>query len=118
MHQLAHWGARAMGPPSAEDLEPGWLAGALQMAFPPATSGRFEFRIGGEVASLVDGAVIEGPTVRPEAVISGDAEGFYRLVVDRDLDAVSVDGSRAAVRRLLEALPPAAPERTLTAMTA
>jgi hypothetical protein len=118
MHQLAHWGARAMGPPSAEDLEPGWLAGALQMAFPPATSGRFEFRIGREVASLVDGAVIEGPTVRPEAVISGDAEGFYRLVVDRDLDAVTVDGRRAAVRRLLEVLPPAAPERTLTAMTA
>jgi DNA-binding HxlR family transcriptional regulator len=118
MHQLAHWGARAMGPPSAEDLEPGWLEGALQMAFPPATRGRFEFRIGDEVASLVDGAVIEGPMVRPEAAISGDAEGFYRLVVDRDLDAVSVDGSRTAVRRLLETLPPAAPERTLTAATA
>jgi hypothetical protein len=101
-----------MGPPSADDLELGWLVGALQMAFPPAAGGRFEFRIGDEVASLVDGAVIEGPTVRPEAVISGDAEGFYQLVVDRDLDAVTVDGSRAAVRRLLETLPPVAPERT------
>lgn len=113
MHQLAHWGARAMGPPSAEDLEPGWLTGALEMAFPPtATGARVEFRIGDEFASLVDGTAISGPTERPDAVVSGDAAGFYHLVVDRDLDAVSVSGSRAAVRRLLETLPPMAPERT------
>jgi DNA-binding HxlR family transcriptional regulator len=118
MHQLAHWGARAMGPPSAEDLEPGWLAGALQMAFPPASSGRFEFRIGNEVASLVDGAVIEGHAVRPDAVVKGDATCFYHLVVDRDLSAVTVDGSRAAVRRLLGTLPAAAPELTSASLSA
>ena len=113
MHQLAHWGARAMGPPRAdEDLEPGWLIGALQMAFPPATTGaRVEFHIGDELASLVGGAAMSGPTERPDAVVSGDAAGFYNLVVDRDLDAVSVSGSRAAVRRLLETLPPLTPER-------
>jgi DNA-binding HxlR family transcriptional regulator len=113
LHQLAHWGARAMGPPCADDLEPGWLAGALQMAFPPAAAGRFEFRIGDEVASVVDGAVIEGQAVRPDAVVTGDPTCFYHLVVDRDLNAVTVEGSRAAVRRLLEALPPEAPELML-----
>jgi DNA-binding HxlR family transcriptional regulator len=118
MHQLAHWGARAMGPPTADDLEPGWLGGALQMAFPPGISGRFEFRIGDEVASLVDGAVVEGPTSRPEAVVSGDGECFYRLVVDRDLGAVTVDGSRAAVRRLLQTLPPPTPECSPAPVTA
>lgn len=113
MHQLAHWGARAMGPPHPdEDLEPGWLMGALQMAFPPtATGARVEFRIGDELASLVDGAAISGPTERPDAVVSGDVAGFYHLVVDRDLETVSVSGSRTAVRRLLETLPPPAAER-------
>jgi DNA-binding HxlR family transcriptional regulator len=112
LHQLAHWGARAMGPPGDEDLEPGWLVGALQMAFSPASTGRYEFRIGDEVASLVDGSVIEGATVRPDAVVKGDATCFYRLVVDRDVDAVTVEGSRAAVRRLLQTLPPPAAEHT------
>ena len=106
MHQLAHWGARSLGPPSADDLEPGWLVGALRMAFPPAATGVcIELRIGDELASHVDGEVLAGPADRPDAVISGDAAGFYHLVVDRDLDAVSVRGSRTAVRRVLETLP-------------
>jgi len=106
MHQLAHWGARSLGPPSADDLEPGWLVGALRMAFPPAATGVcIEFRIGDELASLVDGGVLAGPADRPDAVISGDAAGFYGLVVDRDLDSVSLRGSRTAVRRVLETLP-------------
>jgi hypothetical protein len=107
-----------MGPPTPGDLEPGWLAGALQMAFPPTTTGRFEFRIEEEVASLVDGAVVEGHTARPDAVISGDGTCFYRLVVDRDPDAVTVDGSRAALRRLLETLPPPAADGSSTSLRA
>ncbi|MGH3135041.1 MAG: winged helix-turn-helix transcriptional regulator [Gaiellaceae bacterium] len=110
LHQLAHWGARAMGPPSADDLEPGWLVGALQMALPPiAADARVEFRIGDEVASLVDGDVLLGAIEAPDAVVAGDAAGFYHLVVDRDLDAVSVRGSRTALRALLAMLPPPAP---------
>ena len=106
MHELAHWGARSLGPPSAGDLEPGWLVGAARMAFPSAPSGvSVELRIGDELASLVDGDVLAGPADRPDAVITAEPEGFYRLVVDRDLDAVSVRGSRTAVRRVLEALP-------------
>ena len=34
LHMLAHWGARSLGPPDADTpLEPGWLAGALEMIF-------------------------------------------------------------------------------------
>jgi len=109
LHQLAHWGARSLGPPSADDLEPGWLVGALRMAFPPAATGVcVELRIGDELASLVDGDVLAGPADQPDAIITAEAEGFYRLVVDRDLDAVSVRGSRTAVRRVLETLPQSA----------
>jgi len=108
MHLLAHWGARSLGPPSSEEeLRPGWLAGALRMAFPPTTTGsQVEFRIGDELASLVDGDVVDGAIDAPAAVVTGDAPGFYRLVVDRDLDAVSISGSKTAVRDVLATLPP------------
>lgn len=107
MHQLAHWGARMMGPPRAEDLEDGWLVGALRMVFPPtSTATSVEFRIGDEVVSLVDGGVCEGPTDEPDAVVTGDAPGFYHLVVDRDVGAVSVHGDADALAVLLETLPP------------
>jgi DNA-binding HxlR family transcriptional regulator len=111
LHQLAHWGARAMGPPTPEvELEEGWLRGALQMAFPPcAPEVRVEFRMGGEVASLVDGEVREGGAENADAVVTGDPGDFYRLVVDRDLDAVEVSGRKAVVADLLVTLPPPAP---------
>ena len=109
MHQLAHWGSRVMGPPRAEVLEPGWLVGALQMTFPPTAEARVEFRIGEEVASLVDGEARTGATEVPDVIVIGDATGFYHLVVDRDLDAVSVRGSLSALHSLLATLPPTAP---------
>jgi hypothetical protein len=110
MHQLAHWGARVMGPPNAEDLEPGWLAGALQMAFPPnAGPGRIEFRFGDECASLVDGDAREGALVDPDAVVTGNASGFYGLVVDRDLGTVTIEGDEQAVRNVLATLPAVTP---------
>lgn len=108
MHQLAHWGARVMGPPRDEDLEPGWLVGALRIAFPPNTTGvRLEFRVGDECATLVDRDVEAGPIDDPDAIVTGDASGFYGLVVDRDLGAVTIDGSEEAVREVLAILPPA-----------
>ena len=106
LRELAHWGAQVMGPPTPEvELEEGWLAAALQIAFPPSTGARVEFRIEGEVASLVDGEVVRGSAERPDVVVSGDARGFYHLVVDRDLEAVDVRGSRPALRALLAELP-------------
>jgi DNA-binding HxlR family transcriptional regulator len=108
MHLLAHWGARSLGRPTSDaELRPGWLAGALQMAIPPnATSARIEFRIGDECASLVDGAVENGAIDDPDAIVSGDASGFYAFVVDRDLDVITIEGSELAVRSVLATLPP------------
>jgi DNA-binding HxlR family transcriptional regulator len=107
LHVLAHWGARSLRPPAASgDLEPGWLHGALRIALPAASAPRrIVFRIGDEVASVVDDAVVEGPIDDPEAVVTGDAPGFYCLMVDRDIAAVTVEGDRSAVEATLAALP-------------
>jgi DNA-binding HxlR family transcriptional regulator len=107
LHVLAHWGARSLGPPVArDDLEPGWLPGALRIALPSECGGaRLEFRIGEEHASVVGTEVVEGAIEDPDAVVVGDGPGFYRLMVDRDLDAVSIEGRIDAVRAMLDALP-------------
>jgi hypothetical protein len=106
LRELAHWGARVMGPPTPDvELAEGWLQDALHIAM-PATSTSIEFRIDGEIASLVDGVVVAGPAERPDVVVSGDARGFYDLVVERDVDAVEVRGSRTALRTFLDTLPP------------
>jgi DNA-binding HxlR family transcriptional regulator len=106
LHELAHWGARSLGPPLRADVvEPGWLAGALRIALPPTTA-CIEFRIGDEVAFVAGGDAAPGPAENPEAVVEGDVSDFYRLLVDRELEAVTVRGRKAAVRELLETLPP------------
>lgn len=109
LHVLAHWGARSLGPPtSADDLEPGWLTGALRIAIPAACSeAEIEFRIGDEIASFTGRDVVDGPLEAPDAIVSGDSQGFFSLLVERDLDAVSIAGDAAAVRGILEALPAA-----------
>jgi DNA-binding HxlR family transcriptional regulator len=106
LRELAHWGARVMGPPAPDvELAEGWLQDALHIAMPP-TATSIEFRIDDEIASLVDGEVVSGPAARPDVVVSGDARGFYDLVVERDVDAVEVRGSRTALRAFLDTLPP------------
>jgi DNA-binding HxlR family transcriptional regulator len=112
MHVLAHWGAQSLRPPEPTgDLEPGWLPGALCIALPLASSRRLEFRIGDEVASVADGEVHEGSLADPEAVIIGEPLGFYRLMVDRDASAVSIEGDSDAVEAMLASLPPVPPAR-------
>ena len=106
LHVLAHWGARSLRPPETTgDLEPGWLHGALRIAL-PSTDARLEFRIGDEVASVEADEIVEGSISEPDAVIVGDPPSFYCLMVDRDLDAVAIDGDADAVRDMLAALPP------------
>src|SRR5213594_3836987 len=63
LRELAVWGARSLGPPTVEDeLFPGWLENALDIVLAPmAPPGRFEFRVGDEVAGLVDGETHAGP---------------------------------------------------------
>ena len=50
--------------------------------------------------------MVAGPAERPDVVVSGDARGFYDLVVERDLDAVETRGSRQVLRAFLATLPP------------
>ena len=107
MRELALWGARSLGPPSADDeLFPGWLENAVDTVLVPiAPPGRFEFRVGDEVASLVDGEARGGPVEDPDVVVEGDPQGIYYMFVDRRLDLVTVEGDRALLEQLIAAAP-------------
>src|SRR5215212_6020106 len=117
LRELALWGARSLGPPTADDeLFPGWLANALDTVLAPlAPPGRFEFRVGDEVASLVDGEAQVGPVEDPQVVVEGDPEGVYYMFIERRLDCVKVEGDRALLERLIEAAPEAVELATSTA---
>jgi DNA-binding HxlR family transcriptional regulator len=107
MRELALWGARSLGPPTDQDeLFEGWLANAMDVVMAPlAPAGRFEFRAGSETASLVDGAVVDGPIGDADVVVEGDPQGIYSLFVDRCLDRVTIEGDLALLETLLEAAP-------------
>jgi DNA-binding HxlR family transcriptional regulator len=107
IRELALWGARSLGPPTAGDeLFPGWLANGLDTVLAPlAPPGRFEFRVGDEVASLVDGDVLDGPIEDPDVVVEGDPEDFYYMFIQRRLDCVSVEGDRGLLEQLIAAAP-------------
>jgi DNA-binding HxlR family transcriptional regulator len=105
MRELALWGLRSIGAPTDHDeLAPGWLYGALDTVFAPvAPAGTFEFRIGGEVAHLVDGEAGPGPIEHPDVVVEADVECFYYLFVERRWGGVTVEGDRELLERLLDA---------------
>jgi DNA-binding HxlR family transcriptional regulator len=107
IRELALWGARSLGPPTADDeLFEGWLENAVDTVLAPiAPPGRFEFRVGDEVASLVDGEAQSGPVEAPDVVVEGDPAGVYHMFVDRRLDCVTVQGDRALLEQLLEVAP-------------
>jgi hypothetical protein len=107
MRELALWGARSLGPPDDDDhLVPGWLVNPIDTILAPlAPTGSFEFRIGDEVASLVDGVAVDGPAEHPDVVVTGDARGLYYLFVERRLDGVTVEGNRALLEQLIDAAP-------------
>lgn len=104
MRELAIWGARSLGPPKADDeLFEGWLANAVEtMLAPLAPSGRLEFRVGNEVASIVDGEAHAGPVEEPDVVVTADAEGMYYLLIEHRLDGVTIDGDRNFVEQAIE----------------
>ena len=107
IRELALWGAQSLGPPTAADeLFPGWLLNPIEMILAPlAPAGRFEFRAGEEIASLVDGVAHAGPIDDPDVLVEGDAAGLYNLFVERRLDAVSIEGDRSLLEQLLDAAP-------------
>ena len=107
IRELALWGARSLGPPThEEELFPGWLVNVLDTVLSPvAPAGRFEFRVGDETASLVDGEAVEGSIEDPDVVVQGAPGGVYRLFVEGQTDAVSVQGDRELLERLIQASP-------------
>lgn len=108
LRELALWGARSLGPPTAahDELFAGWLANAMDIVIASvAPAGRFEFRVGDEVASLIDGEVVGGPVEDPDVVVEGDPDGIYYLFVNRSTDAVTIEGDVALLERLLDAAP-------------
>jgi DNA-binding HxlR family transcriptional regulator len=107
MRELALWGARSLGPPTGdEELFPGWLENAVDTALGPiAPPGRFEFRVGDEIASLVDGVTQAGPVADPDVVVEGDPVGVYHLFVDGSVEHVTIAGDHRLLDRLLNAAP-------------
>jgi DNA-binding HxlR family transcriptional regulator len=116
MRELALWGARSLGPPTSESGRfEGWMANAMDNVLAEAApAGRFEVRVGDEVASMVDGAVQRGPVEDPDVVVEADPASVYDMFVNRRLDQVSVTGDRD----LLERLVAVAPERLDEPITA
>ena len=108
MRELALWGIRSLGAPEDDDeFAPGWLQGALDTVFAPmAPDGSFEFRIGDEVASLVDGQARARAAEQPDVVVESDRKSFYYLFVERRWDGVTVHGDRELLERLLDAVAP------------
>ncbi len=116
LHELARFGARLMGPPPLDALDPGWLVEALDLALSPISPvGRLAFRIGDEEASLVDGVARPGLVDDPDVFVESDAIGFYHLVVNRQTEGVRIDGDVAVLERLIDAFgpKPAMPEPLL-----
>ncbi|WP_246355456.1 hypothetical protein [Nocardioides ungokensis] len=108
MRELALWGARSLGPPTpGSGLFDGWVANALDIALAAvAPAGSFEFRVGDEVASLVDGEVRRAPVDDPDVVVEADPAALYAMFVEQRLDAVTVTGDRDLLERLVAAAPP------------
>ncbi|HKE51527.1 MAG TPA: helix-turn-helix domain-containing protein [Actinomycetes bacterium] len=109
IRELALWGARSLGPPHEadhDDLFPGWLSNAIDTVLAPvAPPGRFELRVGDEVAGLVDGEAMNGPIERPDVVIEGDPEAVYYLFTEGRLDRVTVSGDHELLQRLVDRAP-------------
>jgi DNA-binding HxlR family transcriptional regulator len=113
LRELALWGARSLGPPTPEaGLFDGWVANAMDTVLAPrAPAGRFELRVGDEVASMVDGEVRRGPVDDPDVVVEADPASIYDMFVNQRLDRVTVTGDRDLLERLIAAAPPRVDER-------
>jgi DNA-binding HxlR family transcriptional regulator len=109
VRELARWGLQSMQAPTEDaELAPGWLQEALDTFFAPvAPDGAFEFRIGDEVAALVDGEAAVGAAANPDVVLTARPVDFYFLFTERRWDGVDVEGDRELLERLLDAAAPA-----------
>jgi DNA-binding HxlR family transcriptional regulator len=108
VRELARWGLHSLpAPRDDENLAPGWLPDALETFFAPvAPDGSFEFRIGDEVAALVDGEVVSGSVEEPDVLLEASPRAFYYLFVERRWDGIDVEGNRELLEQLLDAAAP------------
>ena len=108
VRELARWGLHSLPAPTEEDnLVPGWLPDAMETFFAPvAPDGSFEFRIGDELAALVDGEVVAGSVEDPDVLLEASPAAFYYLFVERRWDGVDVEGNRELLEQLLDAAAP------------
>ena len=103
MRELALWGARSLGPPKDdEELYPGWLANALELWASRTPHGSIEFRIGEEIASIVDGAVRSESVDEADTLVTGEPSDFFHLLIDGRLDGVTIEGDRGLLERLIQ----------------
>ncbi len=108
VRELARWGLHSLpAPRDDENLAPGWLPDALDTFFAPvAPDGSFEFRIGDEVAALVEGEVVAGSVDEPDVLLEASPRAFYHLFVERRWDDIEVEGDRELLEQLLDAAAP------------
>jgi DNA-binding HxlR family transcriptional regulator len=118
LRELAWWGVRTMGPPDDdEEPNPGWLAHALRVGLEQnvgdVTDTVVEFHSGDEIATVRVGggnfALESALAAQPDAVVTGTARDYWALFVDRDFDAVDVQGDRVALERLMRTVPAVEP---------
>ena len=106
VRELAIWGIRSLGPPTFDNAPAThWLEDALDTVFAPvAPEGSFEFHVGDEVASLLDGRARPGTLENADVVVhAADSAAFYFLFVERRWNDVEVEGDRDLLERLLDA---------------
>ena len=108
VRELARWGLHSLpAPRDDENLAPGWLADALGTCFAPvAPAGSFEFRIGDEVAALVDGEVVAASVEEPDVLLEASPRAFYYLFVERRWDGIDVEGDRELLEQLFDVAAP------------
>jgi len=120
MYALARWGARTLGPPTANDsLSPGWLVNAVRATFDRGRAEQFsavvELRVDDEVAHVRfddDMPLVEpGAADDPGLVIETDPATLFCVAAREQsakealkIGAVRVTGKRADAERFLSLL--------------
>jgi DNA-binding HxlR family transcriptional regulator/putative sterol carrier protein len=120
MHSLARWGARSIGPPSADErLAPGWSLNAVKATFRPDAAvgvrATYELRLGEELTAMrvEDGvvAVAPGPAEEPDLVFETDPATMFELVARTLTPAdalaagrVCIEGDEGELERLVSML--------------
>jgi DNA-binding HxlR family transcriptional regulator len=107
LHEFVRFGARLMGPPPTNALEPGWLQHALDLGLAPVSPrGRIAFRVGSEEASLVDGEVRSGIVADYDCLVEASPADFYYLIVEGRHEGVHIEGDAVVLDETVAAFAP------------